>query len=357
MDPVRALRRFAAAMAGLIPPRVAATASALQPRPALADVRSQLLAESDSMLRLAFASGLQVPVAVVDTTALIERLGVAGESEVPLAVLAQLHADLARLLAPATPRTIHMLETDPARGSLYAILGPLPNVRRLAVAAACFTSSFVLTSLSPMVDRVAMAGDIYTLDGFQLLLTLCFLLSAAGMGSIFNALFTAQGYVADGTYDPRYDASYWIRIGLGIVAGLLLSVLVPFSPSSLEHSAINKPVLALLGGFSAGLVYRVLHRLVDTVESLFQGDRRDLQKRQDELQQAHVRQAEMQARTGVAEQLIGLRDEVAKGAPPERLNEALSQMLNDLLKRPTPSPLGDAAAAPAPPPPPRTAPS
>ena len=35
---------------------------------------------------------------------------------------------------------------------------------------------------------------------------------------------------------------------------------------------MGKPTLALLGGFSANMVYKVLQRIVDTIESLFKGD-------------------------------------------------------------------------------------
>lgn len=306
-------------------------------RAGLSEVRQQLLAESEAMLRYAFGSGLQVPPEAVAIAAQVEACSVPGAAgpllrDLPLETLAQLHAQLARLVAPATPRTIHLLDADPERGSLWSVLGPLPNVRRLSAGAALSTGAFVLISLAPQIDHTAMKSDIYTLDSLPLLVTLCFLLASAAIGSTFHALFTAQGFVAEGTYDPRYDASYWIRIGLGIVAGLLMSVLVPVAPTA-ETSSLTKPLLALLGGFSAGLVYRVLMRLVDTVESLFKGDQKELQRRQDELHRANAEQATVQARVDVAGQLIGLRDEVARGAPPERLNEMLSGMLDDLLKR------------------------
>lgn len=319
-------------------PRRPPTPPAATARPGPAGVRGQLLAESEAMLRYAFGSGLQVPPQVVNIAAQIEGEGGAAPEasrrhSLPLETLAHMHAQLAQLVAPATPRTIHLLETDPERGTLWAILGPLPNVRRLTAAAILSTGSFVLVSLAPQIDEAAMKGDIYTLDSLPLLVTLCFLLASAGIGSTFHALFTAQAFVAEGTYDPRHDASYWIRIGLGIVAGLLLSVLVPIKPTP-ETSSLTKPLLALLGGFSAGLVYRILIRLVDTVESLFKGDQKELQKRQDEVHRTQAQQADVQTRVDVAEQLIGLRDEVARGAAPERLNELLSGVLDDLLKRP-----------------------
>jgi hypothetical protein len=190
----------------------------------------------------------------------------------------------------------------------------------------------MLLSLSATVDRESMVRDIYTMNGLPLLTLLCFLLSAAGLGSTFQALFTAHSYVSNATYDPRYDTSYWIRIGLGLVAGLLLSVLVPVGTGS-SAPTIAKPVMALLGGFSAGLVYRILQRLVETVESLFQGDRDALRQREGELNRASAQQEVVEARMDLASRLVSLRDELAQGVPPQRLHATLSAVLEGLLPR------------------------
>jgi hypothetical protein len=104
-------------------------------------------------------------------------------------------------------------------------------------------------------------------------------MSAAAMGGCFHALFIAHTYIGRGTYDPRFESSYWMRIGLGIIAGLVLSQMIPIGPEldsvsgeatqASAASVFSKPLLALLGGFSATLVYTILQRLVETVESLF----------------------------------------------------------------------------------------
>jgi hypothetical protein len=243
-----------------------------------ATLDAQLRAEIEAMLRHAFSTGLDVPGALMEA---VEKINFGadlplqdGRNDMPLPALAELHGQLAKLVSPAMPGTLHLLRTDLARaGFLHSMLGPLANIRRLMVAALVWMVSFMLISLSPTVDHAAMSADIYSMHGVALLTVLCFLVSAAGLGSTFHALFTAQTYVSNATYDPRYDASYWIRIGLGLVAGLLLSVLVPVGTGSTAPT-MAKPVMALLGGFSAGLVYRILQRLVETVESLFQGSTR-----------------------------------------------------------------------------------
>jgi hypothetical protein len=208
------------------------------------------------------------------------------------------------VVAPALPRTIYLLQTDRARDGWLSVLGPLPTVRRLMLASFFFTLMFVGSSLSSHINVVTLGLDIYRMDGWPLLVVLLFLMSAAGIGASFNALFTAHSYIADGTYDSRYESSYWTRIGLGVIGGMVISQIIPLGPelpsefvaslgqsldsngikqaiekveqvklttATWKESLVSKPVLALLGGFSATMVYTVMQRLVDTVESLFKG--------------------------------------------------------------------------------------
>lgn len=188
-----------------------------------------------------------------------------------LSSLSELHSGLARVIAPATPRTIHLLETDPYSGTLLGILGPLPNIRRLMCAALCFITLFIVFAQSEDINKENLQKLFSDLSGSTLLVILGFYMSAAGLGACFNSLFMAYSYVSQLTYDPRYDSSYWIRLALGVIAGLMLAQLIPIQGGDLSQSGadLTKPLLALLGGFSASLVYTILDRLVDTLESLF----------------------------------------------------------------------------------------
>lgn len=265
------------------------------------DLRHQLLEQCDAMARYAFASGLTMSSELLRDLAMLEQEMKGAPETSSLAVIGSVHAQLATVVAPATPKTIHLLHREQFRSSWLSLLGPVPTVRRLMLTAAFFTLVFVLSSLSPYISVPSMNLDIYRMDGLVLLNVLVFLMSAAGLGACFHALFIIHSYIAEGTYDPRYDSSYWTRIGLGIISGMVLSQLIPIGPDissegmmALEEvlkaqlegksttqmlaqmgdfnpSLISKPVLALLGGFSATLVYNVLQRLVDAVESLFKG--------------------------------------------------------------------------------------
>lgn len=237
----------------------------------VAALKRQLEVEVAVMLRHALSAGRALPASLAQA---VEEQRAAADAEASgqsLALLAQLHADLAQLVAPARPGTLRLLQAGLQKTGLSAMMGPLSNLRRLTAAALICVLCFVGLSMSPEVNDTTLAGSIYRLDGITQLVVMAFLLAAAGMGSTFQALFKAQAYVSEATYDPVYDASYWIRIGLGLVAGLMLAVLVPLDAKNGE--SIARPVLALLGGFSVQLVHLVLQRLVDAVRFMFDGQR------------------------------------------------------------------------------------
>lgn len=64
----------------------------------------------------------------------------------------------------------------------------------------------------------------------------------------------------------KFTSSYWTRFVLGLIAGLVLSELVPIGGEGWKE--LTKPTLAILGGFSVDIVHKVLARIVNTVEIL-----------------------------------------------------------------------------------------
>lgn len=311
-----------------------------------AQLLAQMQEETHAMLRHALSNGLALPPRLL--VALRADATAAGDADV--ARLASLHAELVRIVAPALPGTLRLLQKQVDLGGIASLLGPLENIRWLTVASMGFVLCFVLVGMSPLIKGNALMEVTYELEGMEQLVVMLFLLSAAGMGSAFQALFTALGYVSRATYDSVHDASYWIRIGLGLVAGLMLATLVPLGEvssanGSASASAYGRPVLALLGGFSVQLVHRVLQRMVDTVQSLFDGDPADRQRQSQQLSQAAAQQDVSQARIELAAQLVQLRDLVAQGASPEQMHDALSRLTGSLLD---PATSGGTKAAPDP---------
>ena len=320
-------------------------------------VLGQLRAEITAMLRHALATGREVPPALMRTA--LEALSPADGAPAPGAAaraasagdpetLSRVHARLAALVAPARPGTLRLMHAARDTGAL-PLLGPMRNVRWLTLAAFCCLVAFMVVAQSPLIDGPALSSDLLALNGFQQVAVTALLLTAAGLGATFQALFTAQTYVSRATYDPLYDASYWIRIGLGLVSGLMLAVLIPMDSVN-NAGSLQRPLLALLGGFSARLTHRVLQRLVDTVDSMFDSDRQQLVEQTRAHAQAEARQSATQTRLALARQLMGVQGELLAAAPDDAARQRLSAMLDELLA-------GAPASGPSAPPDPPGAPA
>lgn len=236
-------------------------------------LEKQVLLAAEAMVRYGLASGLRLPGWVVDTVRRADTTyRYAPDEELPdFDALLRAHAELVRIVAPATPRTILLVAEG--RRSPLSMLGPVRLVRQMLIAVVVLLVSFVLLAMSPSVN--ARSGDPLTSSGWSLLINELFFIALGGLGAAFSALFTAYRYISDGTYDPKYESTYWLRFILGLMAGLLLPALIPIGGHA-NDSTLTKPLLALLGGFSAAMLYRVLERLVNTVESFVRADSREL---------------------------------------------------------------------------------
>ena len=220
-------------------------------------------------------------------------------------------ASLARLIAPATPRGILLLNRGRQYGR-FRPLGPVRLIRQMLIAVILLLAGFVVLATSPYINSTS--GDVFRDSGTSLLLNELFYLCAGGLGAAFYALFTAYQYIAAGTYDTTYESSYWIRFILGLIAGVLLPSLIPISSGNSQGN-VTRPLLALLGGFSAAVLYRILSRLVQTVESLAEGDEKPTEKARQEAATARALAQMGEDRLAMVAELVHLRDELAAGDP------------------------------------------
>ncbi len=271
-------------------------------------LKVELLSECRVMVRHALSTGKELPRPVLNALAAFER---SPDRVTTLLSLSELYGHLVRVVAPATPSGLRMIEEDKARHPRLHSLGPAPSIRYLMIAAILFSLVFFGVSLFPEINRQTLGQDIYDMSGEPLLIALTFLLSAAGLGATFGALFDAYQYVAENRYDTTFDSLYWARIGLGLVSGLMLAELVPQDPRG--GVLLERPLLALLGGFSAPVVHRILQRLVGALDSLFTpsaptdvvATERDVRQRMSEGQH--------QQRTALARAFDRLLEQVAQG--------------------------------------------
>ena len=307
------------------------------PRP---DLEQQMLKGCHAMARHALGSGKIVPAQILENLHVLEQelkepdliVEAGGQAQSTVTRLVRTHHQLSQIIAPATPRTLLILEEDKEDASAWRFLGPIRIIRRLLGVGFFCLIVFILTTLSPLVTGQV---DFVNSSGWSLLLNELLLLSAAGIGAAFAGLFKVNGYVADGTYDPRYDSSYWARFGLGVLAGMVLGVLVPIDQSAPE---LGRPMLALLGGFSASVVYRLLARLVETLESLVQGETRDLIAQEKATASMKVSQLVTASRVQMASDLVKIREQIQSGLSTDVLQQQLDAILAELLPDDQPPP-------------------
>lgn len=311
-----------------------------QPKPA--SVGSQVRTECEAMARYALSSGLSVPAALIRTLDAVcgteggqkPSPALPAGASAPLstdevAQLAQVHGQLAAIIAPAIPRTVVLLENEAAKRGVWAFLGPVPLVRRMMLAALLSLLALITIGLSPDVNEETVRLSLLQSDGLTLLLNMLFLMAASSLGATFAALFRANRYVTAGTFDPKYEASYWMLYVLGLIAGIILAELLPLGDAP-GSETITKPTLAIVGGFSAAVVYRMLNRLVETVETLVRGRGEEVVAARELAARVRVEGMLLQGRSRLAANLMHVRQQVGAAADPQEVLTQLDRILADV---------------------------
>jgi hypothetical protein len=264
----------------------------------------QLMArECEAMMQRALSTGQAVPPEIVarldqalstidspaaaavparrgvdDTSGIDAPPGGAASVEMsPLASLSVAHGALVRIIAPATPEAVLLLAEQRTTHPLLYTLGPLPIVRQMFGLAILSLFLVLGIALSAEVNVANMGKTMLELAGYQLLVKEAFLVSAASLGSCFQNLQKINVVISEGTYDPKFQSTYWTRWLMSVISGVILSQLIytfmthdeTARASAVPALAIGQPVLALLGGYSGDLVHGILSRFVDTVGGFF----------------------------------------------------------------------------------------
>ena len=220
------------------------------------NITDHLQQECEAMAKHALESGKSLPAPIVQTLDRFNRLEPNSHADEDLEQLTAAHAQLVQIVAPARPETLLLLAAENQQNLFCRTLGPVPLIRHLTVTAVFLLAAFAtMTILGP--------GRVYDM---------AYYLIAAGLGGTFFNLYKANRYIVANTFDPTYAFSYWIRITLGLIAGLILATLI--FPNGVEGSGtlpLTPALIALLGGFSADVLYRILARLVEVLELLVEG--------------------------------------------------------------------------------------
>lgn len=299
-----------------------------------AALREQLLHECVVLARYALASGMTVPSAAV--SAIEHARFTPADQPLDVAPLVKAHDQLSKLAAPATPRALLIMGDDHNSTSRLAWAGSVGLVRRMMAAAVLSVIVFFVLSATPYTSS-GRATTFQNGAGLAVVMNQLFWMSAAGIGASFALLRQVNEYIVARNYDPKYEPTYWIKFLLGVMAGFIMAALLPevlgaqTQGASSTTTALAVPTLAMLGGFSASAVYRILSKIVESIENVFRSSPREEAAQREKAAQMKAGEDMSQMRMNIASQVVALQQELTSGKDPAQLSEALRGMLSTLV--------------------------
>ena len=296
-------------------------------------IKKRLIDENLAMVKYLASEGKSIPKLTVKM--LDDNLENPEEMNLSNDEIIILHNQLSQKIIPAKPKTILLLYNESKVDKWYKFLGPVWLVRRLMMTTLICLMVFIGISLSKDVNAASLAKGILNSSGRELFLNLFFILSAAALGGCFSALFQVNNYINNATYDPKFESSYWIRLLLGIIAGLMLAVVLTESMESNLQSIkglhLTIPLLAMIGGFSAALVYRILTRLVWAVESIFLGKQDDLINQKVLNLQTLNEKENLSQKQNYLKDLAKIKSDISSKKPLGDIEKSVDDILNNLF--------------------------
>jgi hypothetical protein len=310
------------------------------------NLRQQLYMEARAMAEYALSKGKSVPAIAIKNVEEFEDRTPLKEGEIgdgfprvrmdlDITALVSTHDVLSHLIEPATPQTVLLLDVEQESNSLFSFLGPVALVRQLMFAAIFFLIIFVVLLASPYIDSEKLSQEVLDAHGIEQFFRLIFYISSAGLGASFASLYKANSYISKGTYDPSYQAAYWVSFSLGIISGLLLALLISESSVQSEgmlSKGVTRPLLALLGGFSADLLYTFLNRMVETFKSLFEGGTQNIIESKAQEGKSRIAAQAIENRMKLAQDLMKLQQQVGSTSNPEEIQNQINQLLQGLTQ-------------------------
>lgn len=305
------------------------------------DLRKQVFMECGAMAKYALEKGFDVPAKTIQQ---IEAFEVTNNEEycqseinrnLDITPLIEIHQLLVRLIKPATPQTVLLIDIERQTVNAFKFLGPVALIRQFMVAAIISFLLFFGLMSSEYISAESLQKNFMEASGLDQFIQLIFLIGAAGLGASFEALYRVNKYISNGTYDPCYHISYWMRFSMGIISGLLMSVLI--SQNSLESqnllsNGIIRPLLAILGGFSADLLYTTINKLIETFKLLINNSASNLLLAKEQEDKVNSSVQEFKNRMKLAEELMSLHQKVGLDTEnSEQVKKQLNKIMNNLV--------------------------
>ncbi len=292
----------------------------------------QLFEECRGMVEYAAERGKAIQVSTAKCINQFEQWYAAPDKvDMPdIGVLVNTHNILSQLVAPARPQAILLIGRRLQKGGLN-VIKLVPLVKNMIIVTVVSLAAFIGSVLSPYINQNDI--NIFSSAGIPLLFQLGFLISASALGASFGALYKVNKYIRELTYDPKHASSYWIRFLLGIISGLILSLII--EPQAIESTLfetnIIRPLLAIIGGFSAELFYTLLNRMVETIKSLFEGSNREILDNRTKSMNLKAAQQGINSKIVLAQQLIALQKKISRDTEPGEMKTAFDKLWKEVF--------------------------
>jgi hypothetical protein len=305
----------------------------------------QLMFETHCMFKHAKSQGLSVPATIASNLYTIKNKYSTAEQQPSDSTeqllpshdvqrLSEIHNSLSKIIAPATPRTIAILCKEMENKSFLHFLGPVPLIRQLSVVSVLFLVTLFAIATSKEVNAQNIVNGFFSASGTTLLLNVSFILCCAGLGASFAALYNANSYIANGSYDPKYDSSYWSSMILGFMAGVITVEILPpemFQKNGQTVQSFGKPALAVLAGFSSNMLHRLLRRIVDTIEHLVKGEQTTVDRARKIADKAEVSQKNDELKAQQMLKLVRLQQSLESTTDMEQVKLKINKLIEDNL--------------------------
>lgn len=333
-----------------------------KPNPSYSQLEQQIMDECSAMAQYALSQGLGLPIYILeilrnpyaeqlikpaDDTAADAKLTPDTLSETAEVLqsgcmqaisgrnIIHLHASLTQIIKPVKPHVACMITAHTHSRKLFKFMGSVPLIRQMMFISLLSLIGLFAVSLSPSVNSNPDNFSLLQNSGYSLWINEMFLLFGASIGASFNALFIADKYAREGIWNPSFESSYWIRYILGLLSGSMLATLIPIEDihSNIGRGSMNgfgSPVLALAGGFSSKMVYHVLIRLTETLESLVNGGTREKITVQDNSADNRLNAAAANEKMMLSARLTKIQSQLSTEPDSNALRQELESLQSEL---------------------------
>lgn len=223
----------------------------------------QWLDDIHLMKSYATAEGMTIPPTLAEDLASLAKdnkdgLGASGlnnlDRMIPKALA--IHSALARLVAPATPRSLRVTNGNGGGSSWWQN----KMIRWVLILASIAVVVFAVSAAVPVAGENVRNQVSWT--------------AAALLGAAFYNLFTAYKYIVARTFDPQYEIVYVMRFVLGVISGVILANFgkgLGGGNFAINGVQLGGALFGLIGGYSSEAVNQILMRVSETLVTAVKG--------------------------------------------------------------------------------------